>query len=54
MSEDRFSRRTFVRNTSLLAVGTVAAGLVREQSATGEPAKPIDTSKILNYNPKMG
>ncbi|NQT15808.1 MAG: aldo/keto reductase [Planctomycetes bacterium] len=54
MNEHRLSRRTFIRNTSLMAVGSVAAGLAEENSAAGEPAGSIDTSKILNYNPQMG
>ena len=54
MSEERLSRRTFVRNTSVLLAGTVATRLVGEPSASGEPAGEVDTSKILNYNPKMG
>lgn len=54
MSEDRLSRRTFVRNTSVLLAGTVATRLVGEPAASGEPAEPVETSEILNYNPEMG
>ncbi|UCE48427.1 MAG: aldo/keto reductase, partial [Phycisphaerales bacterium] len=56
MPEDRLSRRTFIRNTSLTGAATVAGALAsggRVLSHPGTSAK-IDTSKVLNYNPKMG
>ncbi len=54
MNHDKISRRTFVRNTSLAAAGGVAGVLVGKGAATGAAAEPVDTSKILNYNPEMG
>jgi len=56
MKNDKLSRRTFIRDTSIAAAATVAAGLSADaQSSTAPPAeKKLDTSKILNYNPKMG
>ncbi len=42
------TRRDFLKLTSAAAAG-VALGAVNLASA-----KPVDTSKILNYNPKMG
>jgi len=50
MNENRLSRRTFIRNTSLMAVGALAG----KQHVLGKPNTSVDTSKILNYNPKMG
>ena len=44
-----FSRRDFMRNTSLAAAGTIAGALAGKAHA----AEPVHTSKILNYNPKM-
>ena len=55
MSSDRLSRRTFIRNTSLAAAGTVAGSLAGKGEAapgTNDKSKP-DTSKILNYHPRM-
>lgn len=54
MKEEKLSRRSFIRNTSLLAAGTVAGALGGRRSAFSDEAKPVDTTKILNYNPKMG
>ena len=56
MKNDRLSRRTFIRDTSIAAAATVAVGLSADaQSSTALPAeKKLDTSKILNYNPQMG
>ncbi len=45
MADERITRRAFVRTTAGLAAGAAVAGLAE--------AAP-DTSKILNYNPKMG
>ena len=49
MKPSRVTRREFVRQTALSAAGLTAgvAGV-----ANGAPA-PVDTSKILNYNPNM-
>lgn len=53
-SKSQFSRRTFLQHSSLVAAGTVAAAISQSQAAASEsPTQPIDTSKILNYNPKM-
>jgi aryl-alcohol dehydrogenase-like predicted oxidoreductase len=50
MKSDELSRRDFMRNTSLAAAGTVAGALVgKGQAAT----KPVHTSRILNFHPKM-
>jgi len=54
MNNDKISRRTFLRNTSLAAAGTIAGALAGKGCTTGRLAKPADTSKILNYHPKMG
>jgi predicted aldo/keto reductase-like oxidoreductase len=59
MDNDKLSRRTFVHNTSLAALGTIAAALTENgctfsnNTTSGQTAK-IDTSKILSYNPQMG
>jgi len=50
MQIDKLSRRDFMRNTSLVAAGTVAGALV----GTGHAAvEPVHTSRILNFNSKM-
>ena len=56
MKNDKLSRRTFIRDTSIAAAATVAAGLSADaQSSTAPPAeRNLDTSKILNYDSKMG
>ena len=56
MSNDNLSRRTFIQNTSLASAATIAAALTKSAPAAGlsNDKKKIDTSKILNYNPKMG
>ena len=51
MSDSRVSRRQFVRDAAAAAAG-VAAGLSTMMIRAGNPEK-ADTSKILNYNPKM-
>ncbi|MCX5637841.1 MAG: aldo/keto reductase [Planctomycetota bacterium] len=58
MHNDKLSRRSFVHNTSLAALGTVAAALAAHGCASGNntrsaDASKVDTSKISNYNPKM-
>jgi len=45
------TRRNFIRNTSLMAGGIIASALAGKGQAS---TKPKNTSKILNYNPKMG
>ena len=52
MGNDKLSRRNFIRNTSLAAAGSIAGALASDGQA--KVNKDIDTSKILNYNPKMG
>ena len=47
MSERQITRRDFGRQTAGLAAGAAAAGALAAQAQA-------DTSKILNYNPKMG
>lgn len=54
MDKDKLSRRNFIRNTTLAAAGTIAGTFASEGQAKGIKDKLIDTSKILNYNPKMG
>ncbi|MHC4462597.1 MAG: aldo/keto reductase [Planctomycetota bacterium] len=53
MKNDKLSRRNFIRNTSLMAAGTVAGALAGRAHASKRTSKALDTSKILNYNPKM-
>jgi aryl-alcohol dehydrogenase-like predicted oxidoreductase len=56
MNADKLSRRTFIRNTSAMSAATIAAALTTRTHASAGPRdrKSADTSKILNYNPKMG
>ncbi len=54
MKNDKLSRRTFIRNTTLTAAGAIAGTLAGKGCTSGRLAKRGDTSKILNYNPKMG
>ncbi|UCG59450.1 MAG: aldo/keto reductase [Phycisphaerales bacterium] len=51
MDDRRIPRRDFIRNSSLVAAGTLAEALANARHAG---AKSTDTSKILNYNPNMG
>ncbi|MEJ2701832.1 MAG: aldo/keto reductase [Sedimentisphaerales bacterium] len=48
MKNDELSRRDFMRNTSLVAAGTLAGTL-----AGGGQAEGAEKSKILNFNEKM-
>ena len=54
MNHARVTRREFVRDTALAAAGVAAsvAGLAGQDVRAAED-KPVDTSKILNYNPNM-
>jgi predicted aldo/keto reductase-like oxidoreductase len=54
MNQKGMTRRRFVRNSAAAAAG-VAAGLSATLSPTALAAgsQPVDTSKILNYNPNM-
>ncbi|UCD58732.1 MAG: twin-arginine translocation signal domain-containing protein, partial [Candidatus Hydrogenedentota bacterium] len=54
MDKDRLSRRTFLRNTSVLAAGAVAGALAGKGCTSSRLARSTDTSKILNYNANMG
>jgi len=56
MKNNKLSRRIFIRDTSIAAAATIAAGLSADaQSSTAPPAeRNLDTPKILNYSPKMG
>jgi len=55
MKNDKLSRRTFIRDTSLAAAGAIAGGLSGKGHASTRPGDKsrVDTSKILNYNPRM-
>ncbi len=50
MNNDKLSRRDFMRNTSLMAAGTIAGALVGKGQAV---TKPVHTSRILNFHQKM-
>ena len=53
MKSNQYSRREFVRQSSLAAAG-IAGGLsMIPQSSPAAEDKAVDTSKILNYNPNM-
>jgi len=56
MSNDNLSRRSFIQKASMATAGTVAGALAGKGQASakaGVKKTKIDTSKILNYNPKM-
>jgi len=53
MKGNKLSRRTFIRNTSLAAAGTIVGAFANKAEASNKNAKSVDTSKILNYNPNM-
>lgn len=50
MKNDKLSRRDFMRNTSLVAAGTIAGALAGEGQAA---SKFVHTSRILNFHPQM-
>ena len=52
MNKNKLSRRTFIRNTSLVAAGTIAGVLTGQGCA---PSQKIDTAvrKTPSYNPDM-
>lgn len=55
MNDDRISRRTFIRNGSLAVAGAlVADGCTMSNKTRSSDKSKIDTSKIPNYDPKMG
>jgi len=49
MKNDELSRRDFMRNTSVIAAGTIAGALAGNTRAAG----PVNTSKIMNFHEKM-
>lgn len=49
MSRGERTRREFLKTTSAAVASVAVAGQL-----SGAPPRPADTSKILNYNPKMG
>ncbi len=51
MDNEQITRRAFVHDTAVAAAGMAVAGLA--SASTQAAAKPVDTSKILNYNPNM-
>jgi aryl-alcohol dehydrogenase-like predicted oxidoreductase len=53
MNNSRLSRRSFIRDTSMLAAGTVVGALAAKGYAADKSGQPVDTSKILNYHPQM-
>ena len=56
MDHKKLSRRDFIRDTSLMTAATVAGALTGKGQlfAQQKDAKQVDTSKILNFHPKMG
>ena len=52
MADNKVTRREFVRDGAMAAVGVAAALTPTYTIASGNPAK-ADTGKILNYNPDM-
>jgi len=56
MNKDKLSRRTFIRDTSVMSAATIAAALTARTHAAAGPSDrdKTDTSRILNYNPDMG
>ena len=53
MKDKKLSRRTFIRNTSLVATGTIAGALRAQEDAKDKPSVPPERAKIVNYNSKM-
>ena len=59
VNNDKLSRRSFIHSSSLAAAGAIAGALAGTGCTSSKTSKSndvskIDTSKILNYNPKMG
>jgi len=54
MSSDKISRRDFIRNSSIAATGAITGGIAGGGCTTKEDTTETDTSKILNYNQRMG
>jgi uncharacterized protein len=53
MKKNQVTRREFVRDTALAAAGMAAGVAGWAQAGQAADAKPVDTSKILSYNPNM-
>ncbi|MHC4574267.1 MAG: twin-arginine translocation signal domain-containing protein, partial [Planctomycetota bacterium] len=53
MKDEKLTRRDFVRNTSIVAAGAVMGSLAGKVRASSNRGRPVDTSRILNYNPDM-
>ena len=56
VGKNKLSRRDFIRNTSIVTAGSVVGSMAGNVNAADQQtvqAHP-DTSKIRNYNPKMG
>jgi aryl-alcohol dehydrogenase-like predicted oxidoreductase len=54
MDNHRITRREFVRDTAMAAAtAAVAATGLSSSNAQAAAEKPVDTSRILNYNPDM-
>jgi len=54
MKNRKLTRRSFIRNSSVLAAGTIVGVLAGKEPVFGNSSTSADTSKILNYNPQMG
>jgi aryl-alcohol dehydrogenase-like predicted oxidoreductase len=53
MKDEKLSRRSFIRDGSLVAAGTVLGSLTSRGEASSKSTKRVDKSRILNYNPNM-
>ncbi|MHC4659348.1 MAG: aldo/keto reductase [Planctomycetota bacterium] len=53
MKDEKLSRRSFIRDGSLVAAGAVLGSLASRGEASSKSTKRVDTSRILNYNPNM-
>jgi aryl-alcohol dehydrogenase-like predicted oxidoreductase len=53
MKNEKLSRRSFIRDGSLVAAGAVLGSLASRGEASSKSTKGVDTSRILNYNPNM-
>ena len=52
MKDEKLSRRRFIRNTSILAGGTVAGALGKDASAN-DSSSAVNAKNVVNYNEKM-
>ncbi|MHC4462065.1 MAG: hypothetical protein ACYS30_11630, partial [Planctomycetota bacterium] len=52
MKDDKLSRRTFIRNTSLVAAGAIVGSLAGKGCTFGKKDEAA-IRKPLNYNPNM-